>query len=132
MTRPGKELFFKNGISSENEVQVRYEGTINEDDTSGATVIAVVDGEQNAGTDAQVEEVTQTVYTLDDVNVRAAASTDAAILGGIPKGHALEQTGQVGEDWIRISYSGRDGYIFAEKLPQTRMKHRKRRWAWTM
>ncbi|MDY3920307.1 MAG: SH3 domain-containing protein [Candidatus Limivivens sp.] len=112
----GKELYFKNGISGENEVQVRYEGEITESDASGVTVIAILDGDKDAADDTSVEAVSQTVYTLDDVNVRAGASTDAAILGGIPKGHSLEQTGKVGEDWIQISYAGREAYVFAENI----------------
>ena len=114
----GKEIYLQNGLNAENEVQVQYEGEITSDDESASSVVvtAVVDGDKNAANNITVEAVSQTVYTLDDVNVRAEASTTGAILGGIPKGHALQQTGKVGTDWIQISYAGREAYVYAENI----------------
>lgn len=49
--------------------------------------------------------------TAVDCNFRETASTNGAILDGIPAGTVLEQTGYTDNGWLRVKYNGMTGYI---------------------
>lgn len=70
----------------------------------------------------QTEDTTETVYTVDKVNVRAAADTSSEKIGTVEKGTAIGRTGTDG-DWSIVNYGGTTGYIKTEYLtteePQT-------------
>lgn len=61
------------------------------------------------------EQTTETVYTIDKVNVRSGADTSADKLGSVEKGTALTRTGTEG-DWSIVDYNGTTGYIKSEFL----------------
>ena len=61
------------------------------------------------------EPATETVYTIDKVNVRSGADTSADKLGSVEKGTALTRTGTEG-DWSIVDYNGTTGYIKSEFL----------------
>lgn len=64
-----------------------------------------------------VETITpqvQTLYTTEDVNVRAAGDLNAVILGGLYAGSGVTQTGYTSDGWIQIQYNGTTGYIWGE------------------
>ena len=69
-------------------------------------------------TPAQPEQTSETVYTTDKVNVRAAADTSADKLGSAEKGTSFTRTGTDG-DWSIIDYNGTTGYIKSEFLSTT-------------
>lgn len=46
----------------------------------------------------------------EDCNVRAAADSEADIIGGYPAGTQIEKLGSEG-DWIQVDYEGQIGYI---------------------
>ena len=48
-------------------------------------------------------------------NVRAEASDESEIIGGLDEGTQVEKTGQEG-DWIQINYEGQTGYVFSSLL----------------
>ncbi len=64
------------------------------------------------------EQTSETVYTTDKVNVRAAADTSADKLGSAEKGTSFTRTGTDG-DWSIIDYNGTTGYIKSEFLSTT-------------
>lgn len=57
----------------------------------------------------------ETVYTVDKVNVRAAADTGSEKLGTVEKGTAIGRIGIEG-DWSKVNYGGTPGYIKTEYL----------------
>lgn len=61
------------------------------------------------------ETVSETVYTTDKVNVRAAADQNSNRLGQVDKGTSLNRTGTEG-DWSIVDYNGQTGYIKSEFL----------------
>lgn len=72
--------------------------------------------------------MSQTMYTLAGVNVRAGCSTNDQILGAIEAGGSVKVTGKVqrnGEDygWYQVSYNSGTGYVSAsfltDKAPET-------------
>lgn len=56
----------------------------------------------------------QTLYTTEDVNVRASGDLNAAILGGLYAGCGVTETGYTSDGWIQIQYNGVTGYIWGE------------------
>lgn len=70
-------------------------------------------------TDTPVETITplvQTVYTTEDVNVRAAGNLSAVILGGLSAGSGVTETGCTSDGWIQIQYNGATGYIWGDYI----------------
>lgn len=66
-----------------------------------------------------VETITplvQTVYTTEDVNVRAAGNLSAVILGGLNSGSGVTETGYTSDGWIQIQYNGATGYVWGEYI----------------
>lgn len=61
-----------------------------------------------------ITPLTQTIYTTEDVNVRAAGSLSAVILGGLYAGIGVTETGYTSDGWIQIQYNGVTGYIWGE------------------
>ena len=61
------------------------------------------------------EQVRETVYAKDVVNIRAAADTNSEKLGSIAKGDSIVRTGTEG-DWSIVDYNGTSGYIKSEYL----------------
>ncbi len=57
------------------------------------------------------------LVVTEDCNVRAAASSDAEILGGLPAGTEVEKKGESG-DWIQIEYEGSEAYVFGSLLEE--------------
>ena len=49
------------------------------------------------------------------VNLRASPSVKAALLGRIPQGMRLE-TEDVGADWVRVTWQGKQGYVMRKYL----------------
>lgn len=60
-------------------------------------------------------EESETVYTIDKVNVRTQADTNAEKLGTLERGTAIGRTGTEGE-WSKVDYGGTPGYIKSEYL----------------
>lgn len=66
-----------------------------------------------------VETITplqRTVYTTEDVNVRAAGSLSAVILGGLAKGSGVTETGYTSDGWIQVQYNGATGYVWGDYI----------------
>ncbi|MFR8548328.1 MAG: SH3 domain-containing protein [Lachnospiraceae bacterium] len=70
-----------------------------------------LDPEEPAATITPLE---RTLYVTTDVNVRAAGNTSAVILGGLPAGSGVTQTGYTSDGWIQIQYNTATGYIWGE------------------
>ena len=64
------------------------------------------------------EPVTETVYAMDTVNIRAAADQTSEKIGSVTVGTALTRTGTDG-DWSIIDYNGTTGYVKSEFLSNT-------------
>lgn len=63
-----------------------------------------------------ITPIVQTVYTTDDVNVRAAGNLSAVILGGLNAGSGVTETGYTSDGWIQIQYNGTTGYVWSEYI----------------
>mgnify|MGYP002623932346 CR=1 FL=1 len=50
------------------------------------------------------------------VNLREEPSTSAAILAEVPKGSAVQATGEQTDDFLRVEYDGKTGYIHSQHL----------------
>ena len=86
---------------------------------TGEVIVAIPDlsryqDEEPAKPAVTIKTMNRTAYVTDDVNVRAAGSLDAAIIGGYAKGSGISQTGLTSDGWAQIQYNGVTGYIWAE------------------
>lgn len=61
------------------------------------------------------QQVSETVYAIDTVNIRSAADTDSEKLASLAKGDSIVRTGTEG-DWSIVDYNGTSGYIKSEYL----------------
>ena len=57
------------------------------------------------------------LVVTEDCNVRAAASSDAEILGGLSAGTEVEKKGEDGE-WVQIDYDGTEAYVHNSLLQE--------------
>lgn len=58
-----------------------------------------------------ITKQSQTLYATADLNVRAQNNVTSAVLGGIPAGEAMQETGYTPDGWIQISYNGAVAYV---------------------
>ena len=66
---------------------------------------------------APASDNTYTVVNVKTaVNLREEPSTSAAILAEVPKGSAVQATGERVDDFMRVEYDGKTGYIHAQYL----------------
>lgn len=61
------------------------------------------------------QQVSETVYAIDTVNIRSAADTGSEKLASLAKGDSIVRTGTEG-DWSIVDYNGTSGYIKSEYL----------------
>lgn len=61
---------------------------------------------------------TKTVYTTENLKVRAQPNTSAEVLGTLKKGTKVETYG-LKDGWYEIKYEGKTGYISAEYTTET-------------
>ena len=69
---------------------------------------------------ATITPLNRTIYTTDDLNVRAAGSLEAAIIGAFPRGSGVTETGYTSDGWIQVQYNGSTGYVWGEYTSLTR------------
>ena len=72
-------------------------------------------GEDDTGSEDTAEGTILVV--TEDCNVRAAASSDAKILGGLSAGTEVEKKGEDGE-WVQIDYDGTEAYVHNSLLQE--------------
>ncbi len=60
----------------------------------------------------KITPLSRTLYVTADVNVRAAGSLDAAVIGGYNAGSGVTQTAYTSDGWVQIQYDGGTGYIW--------------------
>ena len=58
-----------------------------------------------------------TLVVTEDCNVRAAASSDAEVIGGLSAGTEVVKKGESG-DWIQIDYEGSEAYVHSSLLEE--------------
>ena len=56
------------------------------------------------------------VNVKSHVNLREEPSTDSTILAGVSKGSAVQSTGETTDDFMRVEYDGKTGYIHSKYL----------------
>ena len=66
-----------------------------------------------------IEEVSETVWATDAVNVRGAADAFADRVGGLGKGESITRTGICENGWSRVDYNGTTAYIHSDYLTTT-------------
>ena len=52
---------------------------------------------------------------VEDANIRAEASSDSEVIGGVEAGGKVTRLSTEG-DWVQIEYEGQTGYIYGELL----------------
>lgn len=93
------------------EVQADYDQAQKDDQT----LAQFLDGlGKDAGSSETAANGTMMTVT-EGCNVRAEASTDAEIIGGLEAGTEVEKRGVEGE-WIQIDYNGQTGYVHSSLL----------------
>lgn len=92
------------------EVQAEYDAAQQKDSSLAEFLNGL--GEDAAAADSQSGS---TMTVTEGCNVRAEASDESEIIGGLDEGTQVEKTGQEG-DWIQIDYEGQTGYVFSSLL----------------
>lgn len=94
-------------------VNQEYENAQNTDDALKQFLQGLGD---DTDSQTQTDSDSGTMMTATTTcNVRAAASTDAELIGTLYTGEQAEKTGEEGE-WIQISYGGQVGYVHKDLL----------------
>ncbi|MBV7505718.1 SH3 domain-containing protein [Bacillus sp. sid0103] len=62
--------------------------------------------------------VKATYLVTDQLNLRQAAGTTAAVLSVIPNGTILIPTSKTSNGWYKVNYAGKSGYVFGTYLQQ--------------
>ncbi len=57
----------------------------------------------------------ETMTAVEDANIRAEASSDSEVIGGVEAGGKVTRLSTEG-DWVQIEYEGQTGYIYGELL----------------
>lgn len=140
------ELDCNSGIIPGNDVTLIYVGSRQGSDTSNVRLRKIITTDDNSAlladkisgtsdtlqsktenkrtqpgydipkSNVEVEEKTETVYAMYNVNVRADASEDAEILGTLSEDKKITRTGICENGWSRVAYEGKTGYIWGEYL----------------
>lgn len=63
-----------------------------------------------------VEDMKETMYATDNVNVRIGPSVDFDRIGGLKKGEAVIVTGRASTGWYRVLFEGEVGFISGSYL----------------
>ena len=95
------------------KVQKQYEDAQKADSALAAFLEGL--GDDVAGS-TQTADGTTLVVT-EDCNVRAEASSDADVIGGLAAGTEVVKEGESG-DWIQIDYEGTTAYVHSSLLEE--------------
>lgn len=63
---------------------------------------------------AGVQDVDETVYATDSVNIRSDANESAERVGQVYQGETLHRTGILDSGWSRVDYNGQTAYVKSE------------------
>ncbi|MBA4687863.1 MAG: SH3 domain-containing protein [Candidatus Galacturonibacter soehngenii] len=63
-----------------------------------------------------LQEVNETVYAAETINVREADNENATKLGQLYVGESTKRTGVLSNGWSRIEFNGKTGYVLSEYL----------------
>lgn len=102
-------------VTEGTEVQVPEETEAPEKETESESKEEKKDKKEKKKKKDKTENKQEMVYTLDTVNVRAAADTESEKIGSLEKGRQIAKTGTEG-DWSIVDYGGTKGYIKTEFL----------------
>lgn len=69
-----------------------------------------------------IKAVSETVWAVSDVNVRADSNVDSQKVGMIKKGDKIKRTGILSNGWSRIDYNGKDMYVSSKYLTEKNPK----------
>ena len=67
-----------------------------------------------------ITKESRTLYATADLNVRAQNNVTSAVLGGIPAGETMQETGYTQDGWIQISYNGASAYVSGNYVSATK------------
>jgi uncharacterized protein YgiM (DUF1202 family) len=111
---------FSYGIDEGNWVTVVYTGKITGEDTSKATVIEVHDEETDLTREVKsqtvIEDVDETVYALEDVNVHDSYMMASNTVGVLKARESVKRTGHCNNGWDRIVFKGNEAYVYGTLL----------------
>lgn len=68
----------------------------------------------------RITKASQTLYATADLNVRAQNNVTSAVLGGIPAGETMQETGYTEDGWIQISYNDTVAYVSGNYVSTTK------------
>lgn len=66
-----------------------------------------------------LQEVDETVYAAETINVREADNETSTRLGQLYVGESAKRTGVLSNGWSRIEFNGQTGYVLSEYLSNT-------------
>lgn len=121
------ELRIFSKAEEDEEIQTYMDGLLEDDDVKELVEQVQSDYAKAQEGDADLKEFLEglgeeeqgvsgnTLTAKENCNVRAEASSDSEVIGGVQGGEEVTQTGSEG-DWIKIEYEGQTGYIYGELL----------------
>ena len=111
---------YTDGLEADEDVKTLYSDIRKqlEDAQAGDPALtAFLDGLGQDTSDSSVVSDGTTLVVTEDCNVRAAASSDADIIGGLSAGEEVQKLGSEG-DWIQVEYEGQTAYIYSGLLEE--------------
>ena len=130
-----KPLFIVDGAAHDDSDEItKYEVSLRQDDdvkelkakvqkqyedaqTADPALAAFLDGLGEDVTGSAETADGTTLVVTEDCNVRAAASSDAEVIGGLSAGTEVVKKGESG-DWIQIDYEGSEAYVHSSLLEE--------------
>ena len=111
---------YTDGLEADEDVKTLYSDIRKqlEDAQAGDSALtAFLDGLGQDTSDSSIVSDGTTLVVTEDCNVRAAASSDADIIGGLSAGEEVQKLGSEG-DWIQVEYEGQTAYIYSGLLEE--------------
>ena len=111
---------YTDGLEADEDVKTLYSDIRKqlEDAQAGDPALtAFLDGLGQDTSDSSIVSDGTTLVVTEDCNVRAAASSDADIIGGLSAGEEVQKLGSEG-DWIQVEYEGQTAYIYSGLLEE--------------
>ena len=99
------------------ELKAKVKAQYEEAQASDSALAAFLDGLGEDATGSTETADGATLVVTEDCNVRAEASSDGEVIGGLSAGTEIEKKGESG-DWIQIDYEGRTAYVHSSLLEE--------------
>ncbi|MEG1384081.1 MAG: SH3 domain-containing protein [Oscillospiraceae bacterium] len=113
-----------NGFIIGNTIEITYIGEIFDGNTTGIQVVRVIDYDPNEAntpvdTKITITETNETVWAIQNVNVRKGWDVEFKRVGGLKCGDSIKRTGVCSNGWSRVLYNGKEAYLYSDYVTTT-------------